>query len=163
MAAEGWREKRFVPRGWSTVKSRRGLWVREWRLHLPKVIAIFQNSVHPTEFLIGVVKLQLSITSQMCHLGIIQREWWETEIVQLYVSNPLLRKHLSVFQSLICLVQKNWNQKKQFLQWFQERMYWSCCQLAFGKAWFSGVGSYERNNDRKASSVIVICQLQHIF
>ena len=27
----------------------------------------------------------------------------------------------------------------------------------------SGVGSYERNNDRKASSVIVICQLQHIF
>ena len=27
----------------------------------------------------------------------------------------------------------------------------------------SAVGSYERNNDRKASSVIVICQLQHIF
>ena len=45
------------------------LWEGEWRLCLPKVIVVFQNSVCPwTEFLAGVVKLQVSITSQMCHL-----------------------------------------------------------------------------------------------
>ena len=42
------------------------------RLRLPEVIVILQNFVRPrTEFLIGAVKLQQSITRQMCHLNVI--------------------------------------------------------------------------------------------
>ena len=53
-------------------KIRRRVGVRKWRLRLPEVIVILQNSVRPrTEFLIGAVKLQLSIISQMCHLNVI--------------------------------------------------------------------------------------------
>ena len=44
----------------------------EWRLRLPEVIVVLQNSVRPpTEFLIGAVKLELSIICQMCLLSVI--------------------------------------------------------------------------------------------
>ena len=42
----------------------------------------------------------------------------------------------------------------------QERISWSCCQRAFGKPDILGVGSYERNNDGQALSVVVVCPLQ---
>ena len=66
------RERNWCQRGGRRSKIRRGLGVGKWRLRLLEVIVILQNSVRPrTEFLIGAVKLQLSITSQMCHLNVI--------------------------------------------------------------------------------------------
>ena len=63
---------KFVPRGWSMVKHEErggggggggGVKITPAQ----KVIVILQNSVCPlADFLIGEVKLQLSITSQMC-------------------------------------------------------------------------------------------------
>ena len=53
-------------------RSKIGRGAGEWRLNLSEVIVILQNSIRPrTEVLIGAVKLQLSITSQMCHLSVI--------------------------------------------------------------------------------------------
>ena len=76
----------------SKIKRRVGL--GEWRLRLPDVIVILQNSVRPwAQFLIGAVKFQLSITSQMCHLSVVltfhsywRTERWRTLIVKLLVS-----------------------------------------------------------------------------
>ena len=45
----------------------------------------------------------------------------------------------------------------------RERISWSCCQRAFGKPDILGVGSYERNNDGQALSVVVVCNMKLYF
>ena len=65
-----------------------------------------------------------------------------------------------VFRNLVVLAHLNRNKKKQFLHWFLERIYWPCCQLALGKAYVSGVGSYEKNYDGEN---VVVCLLRSIL
>ena len=68
-------------------------WSVEWRLRLSEVIVILQN-------LIVAVKLQLRITSQMCHFALSGKcERWKTSTVIKLLS----RKHLGVFRNLMCL------------------------------------------------------------
>ena len=64
MAAEGWGEEKFIPRGWSTVKNKEmgGGWGGEDYALTPEVIVILPDSVRPRmEFLICSIKPQLSI------------------------------------------------------------------------------------------------------
>lgn len=69
------------------------------------------------EFLLGAVKLYLSITSQLCHLNIklLLREnakdgkFCNDEVVGFDSAFE------GVFQNLISLVLSNWNKEKQFL------------------------------------------------
>ena len=81
--------------------------MEEWRLRLPQVIVILQNSVRPgTEFLIGAVKLQLSITSQMCHLdSFLLRENAKYGFVhgEVVSFDSAFEKILEIFQDLVCL------------------------------------------------------------
>ena len=87
-------ERNLCKGGGRRSKIKRGVGLGEWRLRLPDVIVILQNSVRPwAQFLIGAVKFQLSITSQMCHLSVVLtfRSYWSTErwrtlIVKLLVS-----------------------------------------------------------------------------
>ena len=87
-------ERNLCKGGGRRSKIKRGVGLGEWRLRLPDVIVILQNSVRPwAQFLIGAVKFQLSITSQMCHLSVVLtfRSYWRTErwrtlIVKLLVS-----------------------------------------------------------------------------
>ena len=87
-------ERNLCKGGGRRSKIKRGVGLGEWRLRLPDVIVILQNSVRPwAQFLIGAVKFQLSITSQMCHLSVVltfhsywRTERWRTLIVKLLVS-----------------------------------------------------------------------------
>ena len=75
----------------------------EWRLRLPGVIVILQNSVRPqTEFLIGAVKLQPNPKPNVSfgHFALGgKRERWQTMLMKkLLVSIPFSTKHLSVWK-----------------------------------------------------------------
>ena len=66
--------------------------VGEWRLRLSEVIVILQN-------LVVAIKLQLRITSQMCHFALSGKcERWKTPTVLKLLS----KKHLGVFRNLMC-------------------------------------------------------------
>ena len=125
MAGEGWGEKNLYREGGRQSKIGRGVGGGGEDYVCLKSLLFSQKSVRPrTEFLIGAVRLQLSITSQMCNLSVIltfhscwRKRKMQTLIVNLLVFILLSRKHLIVFRNLMS------EKKKQFLCWFQERIY----------------------------------------
>ena len=164
MAGEGWGEKNLYREGGRQSKIGRGVGGGGEDYVCLKSLLFSQKSVRPrTEFLIGAVRLQLSITSQMCYLSVIltvRSSWRKRKMAN--SDCELVSFYSTVEETLNCLSEFNVGKKKQFLCWFQERIYWPCCQLAFGKAWYFRVGIYERNNDGKPSSVVVVCSLHRI-
>ena len=116
MAGEGWGEKKFIPRGWSTVKNRErgGGGGGEDYVYLKSLFS--QKSVRPrTEFLIGAVRLQLSITSQMCHLSVILtfRSCWRKRKRKMANSDcELVSFYSTVEETLDCLSEYNVGKKR---------------------------------------------------
>ena len=128
-------------------KIRRRAGVRKWSLRLPEVIVILQNSVRPrTEFLIGAVKLQLSIISQMCHLNVIltfcsfwtKRKMANSDREVISFDFPLVQA-----RALIKIGTKRSNFYTGFWNGFTGRV----ANRLLEKPDISGVGSYERNSD----------------
>ena len=145
------REWNLYQGGGRRSRIRRGL--GEWKLRLPEVIVVLRNSVpRRKEFLIGAVKLQLSITSQICHLDILLLrgnakdgklcKWWSC-----YFQIPLSKRHL-----IKCL--SEFNMPRALKLWQKEAI----SSLVSGKDLLAvlpkepdiwGVGLYERHCDGK--------------
>ena len=154
------REWNLYQRGGRRSRIRRGL--GEWKLRLPEVIVVLRNSVpRRKEFLIGAVKLQLSITSQICHLDILLLrgnakdgklcKWWSC-----YFQIPLSKRHL-----IKCL--SEFNMPRALKLWQKEaissleRIYWPCCQKSLI---FEVLVCMKEIMTGKLSSEVVICPLQ---
>ena len=122
------------------------------RLPLLEVIVILQNSVRPrTEFLIGAASAVIWASFWYFALAG-EKERRQTLIVKLLVSIPLSRNYRIQYVSCIRIGTKKSNFYSGFWKGFTCRV----ANWLLEKPDISGVGSYERNNDGKASSLVVV-------
>ena len=115
MAGEGWGEKNLYREGGRQSKIGRGVGEGggEDYVYL-KSLLFSQKSVRPrTEFLIGAVRLQLSITSQMCHLSVIltvRSRWRKRKMAN--SDCELVSFYSTVEETLNCLSEFNVRKKR---------------------------------------------------
>ena len=114
IAGEGWGEKYLYREGGRQSKIGRGVGGGGEDYVYLKSLLFSQKSVRPrTEFLIGAVRLQLSITSQMCHLSVILtfRSCWRKRKMA-NSDCELVSFYSTVEETLNCLSEFNVGKKR---------------------------------------------------